>query len=311
MKIFKPHFWKKKYSILSIILLPISIIIQILFFIKKNIVKKENFSVPIICIGNIYIGGTGKTPLAIKMSMMLKKFNKNPAIIKKLYKNQRDEMDLIKEKTKNLITASNRKEAVISAIKKKFNTIILDDGFQDHSIKKNLNILCFNSNQLIGNGLTVPSGPLRENFDSIKNCQIVIINGNPNEGFEKKIKNISSSISIYYSKYLPINIKKLENTNFLAFAGIGNSENFFDLLSNYKLKIKKTISFPDHYSYKYTDIKNLFALAKKNNSRLLTTEKDYFRLKYLGLNENISYLAVELILSEEENFFKEIEKYIK
>ena len=311
MNFFKPYFWNKKYNILSIFLLPVSYLIQILFFIKKNIVKERSFSVPIICIGNIYVGGTGKTPLAIKISDVLKKAKKDPAIIKKFYSNQNDEMELIKNKSKNLVTGSTRKDAISKAIKKKSDIIILDDGFQDHSIKKNLNILCFNSNQLAGNGFTIPSGPLREPLSSVKNCQMVVINGNRNEEFEEKIKKISNNnISIYYSRYLPINIKKLKNINLLAFAGIGNSENFFQLLSDYQLNIKKRISFPDHYNYKKRDIKNLFDLSKRNNLRLVTTEKDYFRLKYLGLNNGISYLPVELILLEEEKFLEEIKNYI-
>ena len=263
MKLFKPYFWKKKYSIFSILLLPISILIQILFFIKKIIVKKESFSVPVICIGNIYIGGTGKTPTAIKMVSIFEKLNKAPVIIKKFYNNQNDELVLIKEKTKNFVVGLTRSEAINKALKKNFNLIILDDGFQDYTIRKNLNILCFNSNQLIGNGFSIPSGPLREPISSIKNSQIIIINGNRNENFEKRIKKISNDISIYYSNYLPVNIKKLQNINLLAFAGIGNPENFFQLLSKYNLKVEKTISFPDHYNYTEKDIKNLFNLAKK------------------------------------------------
>ena len=151
--------------------------------------------------------------------------------------NQNDEIQLIKEKTKNLVTASNRKKAINEALKKNFSLMILDDGFQDHSIKKNLNILCFNSSQLIGNSFTVPSGPLREPLNSIKNCQIVVINGDRNDEFEEKIKEISKNINIYYSSYLPLNIKKLQNMNLLAFAGIGNPENFFNLLSKYSLTV--------------------------------------------------------------------------
>ena len=311
MKFFKPHFWTKKYSIFSILLLPISILIQILFFIKKNTVKKESFSVPIICIGNIYIGGTGKTPMAIKMVKIFEKLNKSPVIIKKFYENQNDELSLIKEKTKSLVTGSTRNEAINKALNKNFNLIILDDGFQDYSIRKNLNILCFNSNQLIGNGFSIPSGPLREPLGSIKNSQIIIINGNRNEEFEKIIKKISNSVSIYYSNYLPVNVKKLQNINLLAFAGIGNPENFFHLLSNYNLKVKKTISFPDHYNYTKKDIKNLLSLAKQNNLRLVTTEKDYCRLKHLGLNEDISHIVVELNLVDEEKFIEELKNYIK
>ena len=311
MKFSKPYFWDKKYSIMSILFIPIAIFIQFLFFIKKKITKEEVFSVPIICIGNIYIGGTGKTPLAIKMDAIFKKLEKNPVIIRKFYDSHKDEVELIKGKSKNLIVESKRKEAINKAIKKGFDLMILDDGFQDHSIKKNLNILCFNSNQLVGNGMTIPSGPLRESFKSIKNSKIIIINGNRNEEFEKKIKEISSDISIYYTGYLPKNVKKLKNLKLLAFAGIGNPKNFFKFLSNYKLQVEKTISFPDHYEYTEKDIKKLFNLAKKNNLRLVTTEKDFFRLKYLNLSNNITYLPVELNIIEEEKLSQELKKYIK
>ena len=312
MKLSKPDFWKNKNSILAILLLPISIIIQIMYLIKNILVSKKIFQVPVICVGNIYVGGTGKTPLSIRMFNSLKKTNKNPIIIKKFYNNQQDEARLIKEKTGNIIQDKSRIKAVESAIKKKFNLMILDDGFQDKSLEKSLSILCFNSEQLIGNGFTLPSGPLREPFSSIKNSQIIVINGSRDEVFEKKIYDIGhKNIKIFYTKYLPLNIKKLENTEILAFAGIGNPQNFFKLLSNYNLKLKEKISYPDHYEYKKKDIEYLFTLSKKNNLRLLTTEKDFFRLKQLGLNEGINYLSVELGIQEEEKFFDEIKKYIK
>ena len=311
MKLSKPDFWKNKNSILAILLLPISIIIQIMYLIKNILVSKKIFQVPVICVGNIYVGGTGKTPLSIRIFNGLKKTNKNPIIIKKFYNNQQDEARLIKEKTGNIIQDNSRVEAIKSAIRKNFNIMILDDGFQDKSLEKSLNILCFNSEQSIGNGFTLPSGPLREPFSSIKNSQIIVINGNRDEIFEKKIYDISHNIKIFYTKYLPLNIKKLENTEILAFAGIGNPQNFFKLLSNYKLKLKEKFSYPDHYEYKKKDIEYLLTLSKKNNLRLLTTEKDYFRLKQLGLSEGINYLSVELGIQEEEKFFGEIKNYIK
>ena len=114
---------------------------------------------------------------------------------------------------------------------------ILDDGFQDYSIKKNLNILCFNSNQLIGNGMTLPAGPLRESINAVKKTQIVLINGSKNKLFEDKILSISNKVKIFYSKYLPENIEEFKNKNLLAFAGIGNPSNFFKLLSDNNLSI--------------------------------------------------------------------------
>ena len=109
--------------------------------------------------------------------------NKNPAIVKKFYKNHYDEIELIKQNVGNLFLNSSRKKAMDEVQNKNFDVAILDDGYQDCSIKKDLKILCFNEKQLIGNGHTIPSGPLREKLSSIKKSQIVVINGNENKNF--------------------------------------------------------------------------------------------------------------------------------
>ena len=98
MKILKPKFWHKKNSFLSFLLLPASILLQFIIIIKKTLKRKKKFSIPVICVGNIYIGGTGKTPLCIELTEILRKYNKKTAIIKKFYKNQEDEFRLIESK---------------------------------------------------------------------------------------------------------------------------------------------------------------------------------------------------------------------
>lgn len=310
MKIFKPKFWEKNHlNLFAILLLPISIIIQILSLIKKKIIRSKNFDVPIICIGNIYLGGTGKTPLSIKIFEIISKLKKKPAIIRKFYKNYYDEINLIKKKISNLFVNSSRIKAIDQAIENKFDTIILDDGFQDYSVKKNLNILCFNEKQLIGNGHTIPSGPLRQNFNSIKDCQIIVINGKHNKDFENKIKNISNRINIFYSKYVAVNINSFKNKKLLAFAGIGNPVNFFNLLDESGLNVKKRMSFPDHYSYSKKELEKLIDIAKKNSLEIITTEKDYFRLKNFNFKE-IDYLSVKLEIFNENLLIQELKKYI-
>ena len=168
MKLFKPNFWNDKNSFFSFVFRPISYLYLLVLFLKRILTRKNKFDIPIICIGNIYLGGTGKTPFCISLFNDLKDKNRNPVIIKKYYKQHSDEHEFILEKINNLILEKSRFLAVSKAIKKGFDTVILDDGFQDFSIKKDLNILCFNSNQLIGNGLVIPSGPLRENLSAIK-----------------------------------------------------------------------------------------------------------------------------------------------
>ena len=136
--------------------------------------------------GNIYIGGTGKTPSAIFLAHELKKIGKNPVIVKKYYKNQKDEQSLIKKYFNNLILNKKRSDAIYEAERKGFDSVILDDGFQDFNIKKDLNIICFNQNQLIGNGFILPSGPLRQSLNSLNDAEIILINGNKDVEFEKK-----------------------------------------------------------------------------------------------------------------------------
>ena len=213
MNIKKPRFWRKKNNFLSLLLFPIAILIQLLNILKNKFSSNQSFNIPVICVGNIFVGGTGKTPLTIMITKELIKSGKKPVIIRKFYSDHLDEHRLIKNNVNCLFLNKKRNAAIKDAEKAKYNVAILDDGFQDHSIKKNLNILCFNSNQLIGNGMTIPSGPLREDINSVKRAQIILINGHIDNQFEKKILKISDKIKIFYSRYIclymPIRISKL------------------------------------------------------------------------------------------------------
>ena len=197
------------------------------------------------------------------------------------------------------------------AIKKaqidKYDCVILDDGFQDTSIIKSLNIICFNEEQLAGNEMTLPSGPLREPLSSLKDSQIIVINGNINKVFEKKIRSISKDINIYYSQYLPINIDRFKNQSLLAFAGIGNPSNFFNLLEKNNLSVAKKISFPDHYNYSVKELNELVDISVKNNLKIITTEKDYFRIEQHKIPQ-IQYLSVELEIDNKDKFYREVIK---
>jgi len=309
MKIFKPKFWSKKNSLISFFLLPFSLFFQLLIILKNNITKKKKFSLQVICVGNIYLGGTGKTPLSLEVVEILKKLNKKTAIVKKFHKEHEDEFKLIESKQITLFKSASRALAIEEAVINKFDYVVLDDGFQDSSINKNLSIICFNEKQLIGNGMTFPSGPLREPFSSLKKCQIVVINGKADNEFEEKIKNVSNNISIYYSNYLPTNLEKFKDQNLLAFAGIGNPQNFFNLLEENSLKIIKKISFPDHYNYSLKELNELVSFSLKNNLKLITTEKDFFRIKNYKLPQ-IEYLSVKLEILKQDIFEREIIKYL-
>ena len=308
MKILKPKFWEKNNNLISLLLLPISFFLQLLIIIKKKLTFEHSFKIPVICIGNIYLGGTGKTPLTIFIAKELKKHNKKPAIIKKYYSEHIDEHNLIDSSLDCLFLNNQRSKAINIAKKEQYDVAILDDGFQDYSIKKNLNILCFNSNQLIGNGLTLPAGPLRENMNAIKRTQIVLINGSKNELFEEKILSISNKVKIFYSKYLPENIEEFKNKNLFAFAGIGNPSNFFKLLGDNNLNVQTKLAFPDHYKFSKSEIKKIVDESFKNNLELITTEKDYFRIKHYGF-KNIKFLKIKLEILEKDKLINQILSY--
>ncbi len=308
MKLFKPRFWEEKYNLFSIILYPFSLIYLTLLIIKKKLIAPKKFKIPVICVGNIYVGGTGKTPLSMFLSNNLSN-KKNPVIIKKEYKNHHDEYELIKSKANNLIVEKNRVKAINEAIKNKFNIAILDDGFQDNSISKDLNIICFNSKQLIGNGMIFPSGPLREPLSSLKAAHIIIINGDKNTLFENKIHAISNKIEIFYSKYSPENLNQFRDKKLLAFAGIGNPENFFELLESQNLNVEKTLKFPDHYEFDIKDLERIIDIADKKKLEIITTEKDFQRLKKFKI-DHINYLKLKLEILRKDDFIAKIINYL-
>ena len=220
MNFFKPNFWdKNKISLFSIALYPIVLIIKFFNFLKKFFIKIQRFTIPIICVGNIYLGGTGKTPFCIELFSILKNLNKNPSFIRKKYKSFEDEILLLK-KVGKVYENKKRRNAIEDAIQNKTNVLILDDGFQDISIKKDISIICFNEKQWIGNGLMIPSGPLREELSALKRVDYVIINGEKNTHIEKKILEKNKSIKIYYIEYKPENINVFKNKKVICFEGI-------------------------------------------------------------------------------------------
>ena len=307
MKLFKPKFWKSNKNFFTILLMPLSLITWIYVILKKTFIQKVKFNIPVICVGNIFIGGTGKTPLSIHIARKLSENGKNPAIVRKYYKSHKDEHKMIISYYYKLILNLNRSKGIYEAIEKGYDAVILDDGFQDYKIKKNLSIICFNSNQLIGNGYLFPSGPLRESLGSLRNANILIINGDKSLNFEQKILKIQKDLKIYYSNYKPLNIQEFKNKKLLVISGIGNPENFFKILKDNQMNIQKKMVYPDHYEFTKNEMLKIIEYAKKNDFQIVMTEKDYYKIKDFSL-ENIKYLKVKLEIEKEEEFIKNVMK---
>jgi tetraacyldisaccharide 4'-kinase len=308
MNLKKPKFWDyRKPNIYSYLLLPISIVIQIIIFFKKNLIKKKKFNIRTVCIGNLYIGGTGKTSLSLKLNKILSKKKIRSCFIKKYYSNQLDEQKLLSKNAK-LFTAKKRSQALSEAEGENYQVAIFDDGLQDYSIEYNVNLVCFNNFNWIGNGMTIPSGPLRESLNNIKKYNHVFLNGNDENlsDIKSKILNINPSINIHVGKYVPINLKDFNlNNNYLAFSGIGNHKTFISTIKNNGINVIRDIEFSDHYNFKSEDIDKILDLSKKLNCKIITTEKDYLRLKNNNIDE-IKYVKIELHIVDEDKLINAI-----
>ena len=159
-------------------------------------------------------------------------------------------------------------------------------------------------NNWIGNGQLIPSGPLREKVESLKNYDVVFLNGKNNSSIniEEAIFKINPEIRIFNSNYEIKNLDKLDkNSNYLIFSGIGDPSSFKEILIENNINVIKEKIFPDHYTYKKDDVNNIFEEAKKVNAKILTTEKDFVRLSDNATGE-IDYLKIELKIKEEQRF---------
>ena len=241
MNLKKPNFWdKKEPNFFSYILIPITIFFKIIVSLKpKSKIKIKDIKT--ICVGNIYLGGTGKTSLAIKIKEILTKKNIKTCFVKKFYTNQFDEQNLLKSYGK-LFIANKRIDALNQAAKENYAVAILDDGLQDYSINYDMSLVCFNTINWIGNGMTIPSGPLRESLNVLKNYNNIFLNG-VNEDtleIEKKALKINPNINIHKSKYVPKNLNEFNiNNNYIVFSGIGNHKTFISMLKEHGFKIIK------------------------------------------------------------------------
>ena len=189
-----------------------------------------------------------------------------------------------------------------------YQIAVCDDGLQDKSINYDISLVCFNTINWIGNGMTIPSGPLRENINNLKKYKHIFLNGNLEEleAHKKYLMNINPNINVHTGVYEISNLKDFNlNDKYLIFSGIGNHKTFVETVRGYGFKVQKDLEFPDHYNYKNRDLDNIFVEAEKLGCKILTTEKDYFRLENKNLNE-IKFIKSDLKIIDEEKLLKSI-----
>ena len=308
MQINKPEFWdNKKPNFISKILFFFSYLV--IFFSRLNHSKIKIKEIKTICVGNIYLGGTGKTPTSIAIYDILKNLGYRTVFIKKFYKNQYDEQKILKKRG-SLICNKNRLNAITHAKSNKFDFAICDDGLQDQNIDYDLKIVCFNFDTFVGNGLVIPAGPLREKIEQINKYDVAIVNGNGENisSLKKYLLKFNKNLKVFKGIYvLNQDIKRFKNKKFIAFSGIGNHKTFLKTLKKNKIKVSKNIKFPDHYKYRNEDIFKIKEMAKKYNYKLITTEKDFLRMSKTN-KKGINFLKINIKINDSVSFSKIFKK---
>ncbi|WP_272915843.1 tetraacyldisaccharide 4'-kinase [Aristophania vespae] len=293
MKVHQPHFWKdSKPNFYTFLLSPLAFFVY--FFTRKKLIKPScHVDVPVLCIGNITVGGTGKTPLVIDMVNRLKWRGHTPHIITKGYGGLRHKSHKVDRRRDNSSTVGDealllaaeaptwcgedRVQSALNAIIQGADCLVMDDGFQDPSLFKDVSLLVFDGGFGVGNNLLFPSGPLREPVDSaLQRAHGAVIIGDDQTKITKILPR--SLPRAHLSFYPRPEIRALQGKQLIAFAGIGRPDKFFDMLHDAGLFLLHTISFPDHHVYSATDIYKLDLLAKDPGTQLVTTKKDAVKL---------------------------------
>ena len=314
MNLHKPKFWDfEKPNFLAYLLLPLTLFVRANIFISKLYPKKKFKKIKTICIGNIYLGGTGKTPTTLKLYQLLKNINYKVVNAKKYYFDQEDEYILLNNKS-NVITLRDRDEIIKHAIKKNYELVIFDDGLQEKKIDYDLKFVCFDSKNWIGNGLIIPSGPLREEINSLRKYDGVFLKvTNTSIDLNKIrliIKNINPKIEVFDTYVKIKNIESLElSDKYLIFSGIGNSTSFKEILEYNNFNVVEEKIFADHYDYKIQDIQKILEISKNKDLKILTTEKDYIKIPE-DLKSEINFIEIDLEIPKKDKLIKFVKSKI-
>ena len=340
---------------MRLILYPISIIYGIIMQIRNllfdyEILSSETHKIPIICIGNISLGGSGKTPHTDYIAKLLSQ-KYQVAILSRGYKRKTSVFYYVRENSftstvgdEPLQLKKNNPDCIVAVDRDrnkgvnrilndhpKTNVILLDDGFQHRRIKAGMNIILTPFQNPFIKDKIMPLGTLRESAKAAKRADIIVISRTPEsiksvtkketkEKLNLKIHQKAYFSSIRYDKYKCINndteLKNEKDYSITLVSGIADPQHLIKHLIQQKRKVN-LVKFPDHHQYKLQDIKKILLIHRQDKSRkklILTTEKDATKLRefstYLN-RENIYYIPIKIIIDNKERFEKKILDYVK
>lgn len=323
-QIIEKHWYLKSDLLLTILLLPLSLIYELIITIRRYLFKLKlkpatRLSVPVVIIGNISVGGAGKTPLTkylaqtlsaqgIKVGIILRGY-KSSTTAAKIVSAQDDSHEvgdeaLIYAQAGHRVAIGAKRVAAGKLLLRQFpdtQLILADDGMQHYYLARDLEICVVDSSRMFGNQQVLPLGPLREPMSRLNRVDALVVNGNYNHTSLDQILRPYQK-PIYYQElefihfFNPVtqtiaSVAEIKNTSIMAMAAIGNPGRFFDYLEQLGLKINQWQAFPDHYHYQAADINPKYAI--------ITTEKDYTKLAQFKA-DNIWIAVVQAKLNNEK-----------
>ena len=325
-----PKFWFKNRNEINPILYtlkPFSKIWEVVTKLRLVNGLWEKMPIPVVCIGNITVGGSGKTPVTMALQLLLKDMGIRACVVSRGYggKNKYPhyvtkndtfckvgDEPIILSKKGAVIVSKVKKNGILKAYQDGFDMVLLDDGFQNSKIKKDLSLVVVDSEVLFGNEFIFPLGPLREQISSgLSRADAIILVGN-NHKNTHKIDSLRTENKIPILEGFINKKKKSTNNNnkkVLAFSGIAFPDKFFKTLKDMGYTVIKTKVFPDHYPYTLKDMIKLKNYAENYGLKLITTEKDIVRVPK-RFHEFIDIIKIEFQFKNSEKIKEMIKKLL-
>jgi tetraacyldisaccharide 4'-kinase len=278
---------------------------------------------PVVCVGNLTVGGAGKTPAAISVARLLAASGHTVFFLSRGYGGQLrgpvrvnaamhraadvGDEPLLLAKVAPTIVARDRVAGAELARRSGASIIVMDDGFQNPSLAKDFSLLVLDGRRGIGNGQVIPAGPLRAPLPvQLAQAQALLVVGEPLHSASAVIDAAASCIPIFQSRLDPdaARLATWRGSRVLAFAGIGDPDKFFATLEEAGVPVAARQSFPDHHRYSAADARALLDQSGRENLLLVTTEKDLARIQgeaeLAGVAAKAQALPVTLRIAGEE-----------
>ncbi|MEH6404506.1 MAG: tetraacyldisaccharide 4'-kinase [Sneathiella sp.] len=288
-----PKFWNEsEKSIISALLIPISVLYRLADKIKRKRGLQKKLPIPVICIGNVVAGGAGKTPVALSIAEFLIAEGWKVHFLSRGYGGRYDgplqvvlgghaaddvgDEPLLLAAVAPTWVAKDRASGGMAAYEAGADVIIMDDGFQNSALQKDLSFLVIDGGYGVGNGRILPSGPLRESVSEAfhRADAVTIIGDGADLQFLTEI-----DLPLFRAKIVPHALQnELVGEKVVAFAGIGRPEKFFNSLRDAGAEIVEAVEFPDHHKFSQDNIIKLVEKAALHGAALVTTRKDFVRL---------------------------------